>query len=235
MTTRSIWFVTPAWQRFALTEACLAQRREVIDQLEMAGIEGRCVVVADDENLELARAAGFDTVERDNQYLGRRFNDGMEYAGQHGADWIVPIGSDSWIDPGYFTPLPPVGETRTSAIYCAATGSAIGELRVAGNGAGPYMFPRAALRRAKFRPADDRLARGIDGSTISGIERHRPVVWTSYDLHPFQYVGFRGEPLLNSFDRLYRRWGVARYDRPWEILARYYSAKVIAMAQKALA
>ena len=100
----SVWFVTPAWRRFALSAVCFEQRRRVIDELAAHGIEAHCVVVADDRNLALAREAGFETVKRDNRWLGSRFNDGIEYAGLHGAEWIVPIGSDSWIDPAYFLP-----------------------------------------------------------------------------------------------------------------------------------
>ena len=103
----SMWFVTPAWQRYELTAVCLRQRQWVIEQLADHGIEARCVVVADDENLDIARALGFDVVEqRNDRGLGRKFNDGYEHAARAGATWIVPIGSDSWIDPRYFLPAP---------------------------------------------------------------------------------------------------------------------------------
>src|ERR1051325_10020747 len=99
--TSSLWFVTPAWQRYELSAVCFDQRLLVMDALRAAGVEAQCVVVADDENLDLARERGFARVEQDNEWLRRRFNDGIEYAAYQGATRIVPIGSDSWIDPDY--------------------------------------------------------------------------------------------------------------------------------------
>src|SRR5688572_14835688 len=118
-----LYFVTPAWQRYELSEVCFEQRRRVIADLLSQGIEARCVIVADDENLDIARSKGFDTVERDNSGLGRKVNDGYEYAASKGAEWMVFIGSDSWIDPAFIAPLPddPPDLVRSSPAYCAVT------------------------------------------------------------------------------------------------------------------
>jgi hypothetical protein len=126
-----IYFVTPAWQRYELSEVCFEQRKRVIDRLNGYGIEAHCVVVADDANIDIALSAGFEIVEQDNEWLGRRFNDGIEYAARQGAEWIVPIGSDSWIDLAYFLPLPDTKWTRTSKMYAAVTSGRIGYLNVA--------------------------------------------------------------------------------------------------------
>jgi hypothetical protein len=225
-----LYFVTPAWQRFALSAVCFDQRLEVIAALAKRGIEAHCVVIADDENLELARARGFDTVERDNEWLGRKFNDGIEYAGTHGADWIVPIGSDSWIDPAYFVRIPRRA-ARTSRKYAVVTADRIAELTVERGGAGPYILPAAALRRSGFRPSDDQLKRGVDGSTLQGLG---PVTWTYRDLHPLQYIGFRGTPHLTTYDRLWQHWGVFESDDPWNQLAEHYSPALVDAARKAL-
>lgn len=224
-----IYFVTPAWGRFALSNVCFEQRRRVIETLAAAGVEARCVVVADDENLDLARACGFDVVEQSNEWLGRKFNDGMEYAGEHGADWIVPIGSDSWIDPAYFLPLPERG-TRTSPAYCVVERNRMAELMVRdAKGAGPYMFPRALLAPS-FRPAVDELHRGIDASTVRGLEPD----WQPRTLHPFQYVGFRGTPHLSSYGYLRGHHGVREHRAPWDVLARHYPPELVRQARAAL-
>jgi hypothetical protein len=215
-----------------LSEVCFAQRRHVIDTLAEHGIEAHCVVIADDANLDLAREQGFATVERDNEWLGRKFNDGMEYAGKHGAEWIVPIGSDSWIDPIYFLPLPNPWETRTSAMYCAVEADRLAELCVGRSGAGPYMFHRSLLVRSGFRPAQDELHAGIDGSTIRGIGR--PIRWRQRDMHPLQYVGFRGTPLITPYDRLMSKWGVREHDDPWAILAKHYPADLVQRARSVM-
>ena len=228
----SLWFVTPAWKRYELSAVCFDQRRRVIDALAEQGIEAHCVVVADDENLDLARGRGFATVERNNDWLGRKFNDGMEYAGKHGADWIVPIGSDSWIDPAYFLPLPSPAFTRTSPAYCVVESERMAELTVGGHGAGPYMFARTLLAPSRFRPAADRLAKNIDHSTIAGIRR--PVRWQPRTVSPYQYVGFRGTPHLTRYDRLMDKWGVREHADPWALLAQHYPPDLVEAARRAL-
>ena len=221
----SVWFVTPAWQRYAVSALCFEQRRWVIDRLAESGIEANCVVVADDENLDLARSFGFVTVERDNEWLGRRFNDGIEYAARQGAEWIVPIGSDSWIAPAYLDPLPDPELTRTATRYALASRIALAELLVGGNGVGPYMIHRKRLPRSK-RPADDHLSRGIDGSTLAGL---KGLEWEVRDVHPLQYVALRSnDPQLNPYKHLVRRFGVREHrGGRWERLAKVYPPDLV--------
>lgn len=230
----SIWFVTPVWGRVQLTAVCLLQRRLVIDELATHGVEARCVVVGDDANLSVARELGFDVVEQDNEYLGRKFNDGIEHAARAGATWVVPIGSDSWIDPAYFLPLPAPGETRTSACYAAVTADRIGYLRVLPDdrGAGPYLLHRDLLEPSGFRPADDLLRRYIDSSTVRGLAG--PVRWVHRDVHEAQYIGFRGTPTLTPYQRLVDRWGTGEADDPWQRLALHYPSELVDAAREAL-
>jgi hypothetical protein len=226
-----LYFVTTAYLRYELTEVCLDQRRRVINQLARSGIEAHCVVIADDDNLDIARSFGFDTVERDNEWLGRRFNDGIEHAARQGADWIVPIGSDSWIDPWYFLPLPDPSMTRTSAMYAAVDTDRMATLTVQGrNGAGPYVIHRDRLP-ASFRPAKDELKRYIDSSTIAGL---RDVTWEWVNHHPLQYIGFRGEPHLTPYERLWKAWGNAEMKEPWRELSKFYPAELVSRARAAL-
>ena len=76
----SLWFVVPAHGRLELSRICLRQLRRTCDALAENGIKATAVVVADDGNLETAREVGFGTVERDNQFVSRRFNDGVQAA-----------------------------------------------------------------------------------------------------------------------------------------------------------
>lgn len=225
----SVWFVTPAYQRVELTALCLEQRRYVIATLAEAGVEAHQVVIADDENLDVARGFGFETVERDNAWLGRKFNDGQEYAGKHGAEWIVPIGSDSWVDPAYFLPLPSTGYTRTSHMYAPVQPDRLAELRVGMMGAGPHMFHRSIMDGSGFRPAPDRISRNTDSSCIAGLDR-RPR-WEWRDIHPLQYVGFRYPPFITSYARLVKRWGVRERTDPWGALAGVYPPDLVARAR----
>lgn len=92
-----LYFVTPVYQRFALTRACLLQRRELLDALPFA----RQVIVGDDANLDVARELGFDVVEYPNDRgVGGKFNSGYRHAiRKRDATHVMPIGSDSWLHP----------------------------------------------------------------------------------------------------------------------------------------
>jgi len=230
-----IYFVTPAWRRPELSAVCFDQRLDVIRALAGHGIEARCVVIADDENVDLALARGFDVVQRPNDGLSDRFNDGMEFAGRAGAEWIVPIGSDSWIDPGYFVGLH-ASTTRTGQFYCHVTADRLGEARVRRRGgAGPYVLHRSLLAPSGFRPAAPGLARRVDSSTIRGIEQGAgPLNWRPFHRHPFQYVGFRVAPYITSYQALMGAWGVREHSDPWAILARHYPADLVERARLAL-
>lgn len=223
-----IYFVTPAWQRYELTAICLEQRKRVIDTLAEQGIEARCVIVADDDNLDIARDKGFDTLERNNDGLGRRVNDGYAYAAAQGAEWMVFIGSDSWLDPAFIAPLPdgPIDVVRSSPAYCAVTPDKLALLRVTHptNPAGPHVFHRGLLARREFRPIDDTLMRNIDSRTNAALA---PFRFEVHDVHPLQYIGFRAPPMITSYGALWKRWGIAEYDDPWSLLAEHYDADLV--------
>jgi hypothetical protein len=230
-----IWFVTPAFQRFELTRVCLEQRRRAIDFLAERGVAAQCVVVADDQNADTAKELGFAVVRRRNYALGKRFNDGIEYAARNGAEWIVPIGSDSFIDPAYLFPLPADHVMRSSTLYAIAEPERLGRLRIrSAHGVGPYMIPRSHLPPS-MRPAANYLNRGIDGSTLRGLTHG----WTveKVDLHPWQYIGFRREtgrseahPQMNSYNKLYGRLGVGEEYEVAERLSEYYPPELVERA-----
>jgi hypothetical protein len=229
-----IYFVTPAWQRFDLTRVVLEQRRLVIDWLAARHVEARCVVVADDANAEIAQELGCDVLNRKNYALGRKFNDGIEWAARNGAEWIVPIGSDSFIDPVYLFPLPEPGVLRSSTVYALAQPHRLGRLRSkTPMGVGPYMIPRTHLPKS-LRPAAEYRKRGVDTSTMRGLRRG----WTRemVDLHPWQYVGFRhearaeGHPQLNSYEKLYMVLGVGEEYEVADRLSEFYPPRLVERA-----
>lgn len=228
----SLWFVTPAFERFEMTAVCLEQRRLVIDRLADQGIDGHCVVIADDANLDTARELGFDTVERDNQWLGRRFNDGMEYAGEHGADWICLIGADDWIDSAYLVPLPSPRRALTSHNYAPVMPDRLATCHVGRQMAGPRVFHRSQLAACGFRPQAEEINRNTDHSTIAALG---PLRWLVRDLHPLQFVGFRAPPYITSYDRLVSWWGRGEYPDPWTLLARHYPVELVERAEAAMA
>jgi len=232
----TIWFVTPAWRRYEITRVCLEQRRRVIDKMNQWGHEAYCVVVADDANLDTAREFGFSTVEQDNDWLGRKFNDGIEFAVRNGAKWVVPIGSDSWIDPWYFRELPPdnPGVVRTSQLYAPVEANRLAVLRVGGdkNPAGPHMFHRDLLAKRNARPMPDRINRNTDSNTLRAL---RPFRWQMQTVQPLQYIGFRVKPFITKYEDLWAAWGEVEYEDPWERLAQYYDADLVERAKEIMA
>lgn len=228
----SVWFVTPAFQRFEITAICLEQRQQVIEQMAKWGHEAYQVVVADDDNLDTAQALGFSTVRTSNDWLGRKFNDGIEYALQHGATWVVPIGSDSWIDPWYFRELPPElpRVVRTSQLYAPVERDRLALLRVGGdkNPAGPHMFHRDLLAKRHGRPMPDQIKRNTDSHTLKAL---RPFSWQQQDVHPLQYIGFRVPPYITEYEALWQRWGITEEDHPWDALRRHYDHALVERAQ----
>src|SRR5688572_4958165 len=95
----SLCFVVPAYRRFDLTRACLRQLLRTCEALVEMGYEADAVVIGDDENIDVANLLGFVTIRRENRPLGRKFNDGIEYAASPeflGADVVCPIGTDNW-------------------------------------------------------------------------------------------------------------------------------------------
>lgn len=241
----TLWFVTPAWQRYELTAICLEQRRRAIATLAEHGIEAHQVVIADDENLDIARSVGAATIECPNEedgkvILGRRWNLGTQYAAREGATWLVQIGSDSWIDPAFFVPLTEPEITLTSPAYAAVLPDRLAQLWVSPrnltHAAGPYVFHRSLLEPSDFAPCEEHSL-FTDTSTVGGIERTtgRPIAWQVRTVHPFQYVGFRMAPMMTTYRSLWRRWRVREHRHPWALLGSYYPADLVERARVVMA
>lgn len=233
-TRTSLWLVTPALQRYALAEVCFDQWKQVSAALARRGIDLCVVVVADDENLDIARAAGFDTLEQNNDRLGRRFNDGIEYACRHGADWVAPIGSDTWIAPDYFDPLPEPHESRRTRLATVVRYDRLAELFVTNIGVGPFLYHRTQLAPTGFRPAEDALQKGIDTSTMLGVAEHHDLVWDERNVSPYYHIGFRGKPHMTRYSALWRAYGQRELFNPWEVLAEHFPVDLVRRAQDAL-
>ncbi len=235
-------FVTPAHGRLDLSAVVFDQRRAMIDELRAAGVEADAVVVACDENLELARERGFETVERANDWLGARFNDGYESAGLDGATHFVPIGSDSWLDPAFFDFADPelVG-VSTGRRYALVDEDGLRLARLAaghfgrGWGVGPHVVPTALLD-PPFRPVAEDIRSGCDGSLLDALTRARPGLpfrFLETSRSPeLQYVRLstRGQQ-LNPYRSLVARSAGAEVETPWEDLRAVYPAELVAAAE----
>lgn len=227
----NLWYSTPCFQRYDLSRICFAQRKWAIEKLASRGIEANCVVVADDENLDIAREFGFATVERDNEWLGRRFNDGYQYAIEHGATHVAPIGSDSWSDPQFIIdainndeagvleePDSPFVVSSRHYTRINALGTCRRQLWVPVLQGVTYLIPATALKAVGNRPCQEEIRRGCDGSTWQRISTvfQAKVIWAENNL--FETVGFESWPQITLFEKLGGRWG--RGDSHTEVISK---------------
>lgn len=206
----SLWFVMPAHGREDVARVCMAQLARTIDTLQEHGIDAAAVVVAEDGNLDTARDLGFGTIDQTNDLLGRRFNDGYQFAtdpafNPRPADYVIPIGSDDWIDPNLLLQGLPDPDTimcfRDAAIV-RENGRTLAHVRVTYEaGLGIRIIPRQLIANAGHRPAEDWKTRAVDTSTLHGLKRANPSMRIAYrDMHPNQIVDWKTSGLqLNSY------------------------------------
>lgn len=248
----TVWIVTPAWGRLAVSRLALAQRAHLSGELAARGITLRVVVVADDSNLALAEECGFDALEAPNE-LGRKVNDGIEYALERGAEYVTVVGSDDWVHASMFDRLPaatvrppepdddnPVVVWKASGAAEAVCGRQIAVVSlhtgllvhcVARGPAGviPWVFPRRVFELAGGRPARDNVQKGLDGSMLATLGPH--VEWVWHDPHPLARVDFKSGVNLNSWAAIVQAIGVGEEQAAWPHLAAAYPPELVELAQ----
>lgn len=226
----SLWFVVPAHGRQRLARICLRQLRRTCDALTAAGIDASAVVIADDGNLRTARNLGFATVHRDNRFLSRKYNDGIQLAlddryNPRPADYVVPCGSDDWVDWRLFTNLPPsdtvVGFQRISFVREDGQEMTTRFLNYLG-GSGIRIYPRAVMAALGYRPADEDRERACDTSILTNLRREAAFRIEHRDLDPRQIVDWKShDRQLNPYVTLRIHKAADRTD-PFDALADIY-------------
>jgi hypothetical protein len=138
----------------------------------------------------------FATIERENEYLGMRFNDGLELACRSGADYVVPCGSDDWVDHRVIRETLPeprvvVGFQRMSFVREDGRELTYANVRYRG-GCGIRIYPRALLAPFQWRPCDEDRKRGCDTAILGNVLRHVPRVRVEHrDVHDLQIVDWK--------------------------------------------
>lgn len=217
-----LWFVTPAYQRYHLTSICLAQRKHAIAQLAEHGINAHCVVVADDDNIDIARELDFDVVEVPNDWLGKKFNDGYEYAAKQGADFVFPVGSDSWVDARWVVNHLAVDRIVGSRFYTMMRNDGLerNTLFVPFRQGVHYVVPTALMKKFNYRPVRDDIMRGCDNSFYSCLY---PVKVVYNEVHALESVAFQSlDNQITSYERIYKRWGTETTNDPFTELFMWY-------------
>ena len=228
---RSLMFVVPAHGRADLARVCLSQLRRTCDNLKSEGVNASAVVVACDENLDTARELGFGWVERDNRFLGMKFNDGIQLACEKGrADYVVPCGSDDWVDHRLFLDLPTrdtmVGFQRLAVVREDGRELTVRDLTNTG-GTGIRIWPRRILERVGYRPADEDRKRAIDTSILYNLQRPGGFRIEHRHLHDYQIVDWKSPGTqLNSYESL-GRFRASSSGDPFAILSEFYPSGVL--------
>jgi hypothetical protein len=189
-------FVTPAWGRFAVTRLALAQRRQLCDELALRGITADCVVVADDENVEVAEEFGFQSLLRPN-LLGYKLNSGIALALEQEADYVSFVGSDDWMHPDLFVPDMLDGRTVVSGRKLCQFDLATGQSKVVGTrspfGVIPWLIPRSLLRPEMV---PHHQGSGLDLHLALGLG---VASWRMHDPHPLARVDFKSSVGLTPY------------------------------------
>ena len=238
---KSLWFVVPVHGRLSLARICLRQLRRTCDALIAEGVNATAVIVSDGHTLcELANLElGFATVERDNSFTSRRFNDGIQLAtdpefNPEPADFVVPFGSDDWADHRLFRePLPApdtiFGFRQMSFVNETATEIASTFLSYEG-GSGIRVIPRELVAALAYRPADEDRRRGCDTSILVNLRRHHGdrLKIRHWHLHDRQIVDWKTSgQQLNSYRNVAAIHRNERQADPFEALADYYPAEAL--------
>jgi len=233
----TLWFVVPVHGRQQLAQICLRQLRRTCDSLTDDGIEATAVVVGDDETLDVAHDLGFATVTRDNRFVSRKFNDGIQLAcdpnhNPRPADYVVPIGSDDWVDHRILLNPPPantvLGFQHISFVREDGREMTSRFLNYTG-GCGIRMFSRQLMSYVGYRPADEDRKRACDTSILTNLQRALPGVRVVHaQIDPRQIVDWKSSGAqLNTYESLRLHKAQASGD-PFVDLEAFFPAESLA-------
>lgn len=230
---RRLLFVMPVHGRENLTRICLEQLRRTCDELESRGLRASAIVVGDDANLGTAAGLGFGTIRRDNSFLARKYNDGLQLAldpelNPAPADYAVPIGSDDWIDHRILHSLPASDAVMgfRHVAFVSEDGRELTRTRLAyEGGVGIRVYPRRLLEPCGYRPADEDRKRACDTSILYNTRRHyriqtgRDMRVVYGDLHPLQIVDWKSpDAQMNTYDQIARSHRGQKVTDPFDVL-----------------
>ncbi len=162
-----------------------------------------CVVIADDENLDIARAHRFETLEMNNEYVGSKVNAGFAYAAKQGADYMCFVGSDDWLHVDLFRPLVDSDNRRNvvlSGREITLVDLSRGVMTTMHNeslhGVIPWLFPVS-----HFPLVPPLWNKGLDWPIYYQL---RELDWIFTDPHPHTRVDFKSDTNITPYSVLGR-------------------------------
>jgi glycosyltransferase involved in cell wall biosynthesis len=232
----NVWIVIPAHGRAAVSRVAFAGIAWTLSELRKQQIDACGLVIADDENLNIATQAGLDTLERPNRPLGRKWNDGYEYAFAHGATHVVSCGSDDWIHPELILAMrdaqtgKEIAATRLSSAM-SPDGRELALLHIPYEGGdGIRLLPESLLASVGYRPTLDKRDRAIDGAMRDNLSRHQAISWTYVETHPLHIVDFKSDSNLTAYEAFAPAGYVTGTAVP-DALRDHYPARLVEMAE----
>lgn len=201
--SQSLCLIMPAYRRYALSEITFEQRRRMIDELRATGMRVDCVVIADDENLDIAEEHGFVRLVQDNEFLGRRFNDGHEFACKEGFSHAAPVGSDMFIDPVVFKKL--TDQFVTTQDYAVVDKKGTSLLKMKIEWGVLQIVPTRFFKGHPLwgRPCVEEVKKGCDSLTRTRVMAHnKNVKLTFQNHHDYECVSFQSKTQITSFTKL---------------------------------
>lgn len=231
----SLCFVVPAWKRVELSAVCFRQWRVALDRLGEYGIDAQVVVIADDENLDLAVAEGFATLHRKNM-LGAKLNAGYRYAADNGFQYVAALGSDSFFCPERIGPfeLPEHGEMLCTRNYTVVSpdGRAQARLKIPYDGGiGTRVFRTEMLAQCKYEPVEPGRMKSCDVTTLNTLRRDHAIRFLYTDEHQFEILGFFTKDVqITAYDELLRLWLAEPLTDPLSDLDQHYPSELLERA-----
>ena len=242
-----VWLVVPAHGRPEVSKVAFAGLAWMRDRLAQCGYEAEVCVVACDENLALAEHEGFRTLDRPNTELGRRWNDGYEYAAGQGAGYLMPCGSDDWVHPELVLNMihhhVELGPKKAKTMVCtrascavAPDGSEICTLHIPYQGGdGIRLMPAALLAQVGYRPAADERNRAIDGSISDKLAKYGGVQYSylaTDEVDPLYIVDFKSDGTqITDYKRLAEAYTDTLVTDVWGALGGLYPSYLLERAQ----
>lgn len=223
---RNVWIVTPSWRRYALSAITMRQHRQAL--INIGEDPDNVLIVADDFNVDLARSLGVGYLHCKNHKLGRKFNDGVQYAVDVcDATHVVPVGSDSFVDLSFIAEETRDYVVTVSQNYAVVRSDGKERMHLQMN-ATTYALPAAAIKGVRDI-CDPTIERGCDTSMLNNAISLPEIDIVYSESHPLETVGFqsRGNQ-VSDYDAYYEMWGVAKTDDPFDAnLYHYYPRHLV--------
>lgn len=227
--------------RVRLANLCLRQLRRTCDALIAAGVDATAVIVSDHDSLETLDpiSLGFATIDRDNEFVSRRYNDAIQLAtdpryNDKPADFVVPFGSDDWADYRLFLEPLPGPDTIQGFQWISVVSEDGREIASthwnSEGGCGIRIIPRDLLEPLDFRPCDEDRRDGCDTSILFNLRRHHGdrMKVKHMHLHDRQIVDWKSSGVqLHSYRDVVSIRRSETTPDPFAVLAEFYPAEAL--------